>query len=1191
MNEKKPTKSNHAEREERILKLWKEKDIFEKSLNKPAPKGEFVFYEGPPTANGRPGIHHLEARAFKDAIPRYRTMRGYHVRRKGGWDTHGLPVELAVEKALGLKSKKEIELYGIAAFNEKCKEDVWKYVHEWEQFTDRMGYWVDLKDPYITYKPDYIESVWNVVKETDKRGLLYKDYKVVPWCPRCGTALSSHELAQGYEDRKDLALTVRFKIQDSRFKNGDGNVYLLAWTTTPWTLPGNVALAINPGIDYIKVKDAHIDQLVQMPLDKTVTPPSSKEIVEIFILAKDRFDSLRHLFKNPVVIETFKGSDLVGLEYEPLYPFLKNNASGAEKDKLKNAFKVYAGDFVTTEDGTGIVHIAPMYGQDDFELGTKAGLPKYHLVNDDGTFKKEAGFLAGKFVKDEATDVEIIKDLAGRSGGSLLFHKEKHQHSYPTCWRCHTPLIYFARDSWYIAMSKLRNNMVKENEGIHWEPDYIKEGRFGEWLRDIKDWAISRERYWGTPLPVWACDKCGKRRVVGSVAEIAKKPRNSYWVMRHGQADNNVQNILDSEERDVKVPSHLTDLGKKQALEAVAVLQKIKPDLVFVSPLMRTRETVTVLKEKLGWSDDMVIFDDRIREMGMGEWNGRNINDFYKEAHYEERFVKCAPSGETYADIKKRMGDFLYDIETKYEGKKILVISHETPVFLIMAAAMGLDRTQSLSFRGRRDFIGNAEVRPVDFRVVPHNSEYELDLHKPFIDEVKLACVCGGEMKRAKEVMDVWFDSGCMPFAQDHYPFESQKSKVKSQNLIAKLFNLKDGLTYPADFISEAIDQTRGWFYTLHAVGALMGRGKAYRNVICLGHILDAEGKKMSKHIGNVVSPWDMMDKYGADALRFWMYSVNQPGEPKNFDEKTVDEVVKKVFNLAANVLSFYKMYEDKDSGFKIQDSRMESQNVLDRWIVARLDQLIETVTNGLDAYVFLESTRAIRDFIGDLSQWYLRRSRDRFKGDDEADKNAALATTRYVLLTLAKVMAPFAPFFAEELYAEAGGPSESVHLEEWPEIDSRFKIHDSRLVADMAMVRHVASKGLEARMKAKINVRQPLARLKVKSQNVKLPEEFMELIKDEVNVKNVVFDDGVEGDVELDTVVTPELREEGELRELLRKIQDLRKEAGLSMKDKASLTITADLNGLAHKHEDEIKKITNITDIRIGEMLTVMAE
>ena len=1143
-DDSKAKKSAHAEREEKILAFWKEKGVFEKSLKESEGRPGFIFYEGPPTANGRPGIHHLEARAFKDAIPRYKTMRGFHVRRKGGWDTHGLPVELAVEKQLGLKSKKEIESFGIAAFNEKCKESVWTYVHEWEQFTDRMGYWEDLKDPYITYKPAYIEALWNVVKHVENRDLLYKDYKVVPWCPRCGTALSSHELAQGYEDVKDLSVYVKFKVV------GKENTYLLAWTTTPWTLPGNVGLAVGKDIDYVEVKSGDT----------------------ILILAKDRLPMLPKNESALEILTSFKGSALIGTEYEPLYPFLRDNITGGEKEKLPNAYKVYPADFVTTTDGTGIVHTAVMYGQDDFELGTKVGLPKYHLVNEDGTFKKETGFLAGKFVKDEATDVEIIKDLAHRG---LLFAKEKYQHSYPHCWRCHTPLIYFARDSWYIRMSALRHDLIKENAGIHWEPDYIKDGRFGEWLREVKDWAISRERYWGTPLPVWMCGKCGKRKVVGSVKELdEREPDTKFLFVRHGESENNVAGILNS---DPVNNSHLTALGREEA-EATGHKLKQKIDVIFCSPFHRARETADIIAGVIGYPKDEILFDDRLREQGFGELDGHPGGEYTKLFDDRKEYFTNPKKGiETRQQVKDRVGGFLREMAATHKGKTVLIVSHSGPIWMMKSACEGLDVDQTLALKARgQELMPNAGIMEAYFMNIPRNKDFELDLHRPYIDEVKLACSCGAEMLRVKEVMDVWFDSGAMPFAQDH------ELGVKD---LQKGIIHKKPLNYPADFICEAVDQTRGWFYTLHAVGSLMGTGKAYKNVICLGHILDAEGKKMSKHIGNVVSPWDMMDTYGADALRFWMYSVNQPGEPKNFEEKTVDEINKKVFNLAANVLSFYKMYvtETRNSKNEIRDkneARNGSQNVLDRWILAKLNQLISTVTEGLDAYVFLEPSRAVRDFVADLSQWYLRRSRDRFKGDDVADKQAALATTKHVLLMLAKILAPLTPFFAEYLYQEVGGALESVHLEKWPEAG---KV-DDQLLKDMETVRTLASKGLEARMAAKINVRQPLSSLT--SGIVLKTADFLKVVQDEVNVKEIKFDAKLETTVKLDTTITPELKEEGDLREFLRTIQDLRKEKGLTVNDKAVLVATEAMRPIISENEQAIKSATNLSGIEYGQTL-----
>lgn len=1176
MSDTQSQKSAHALREEATLAYWKEHNIFQKTLerelHKDKFKGEFVFYEGPPTANGRPGIHHLEARAFKDAIPRYRTMCGYHVRRKGGWDTHGLPVELAVEKALGLKSKKEIESYGIAAFNEKCKDDVWKYVHEWEGFTDRMGYWVDIKNPYVTYRPAYIEALWNIVSKIHSQDLLYKDYKVVPWCPRCGTALSSHELAQGYQMDKDLAVTVKFQVTSSKeipnpksqipnklqIPNGV-KTFLLAWTTTPWTLPGNVGLAVGSKIEYVLAKN--------------------EDGTEYYIFAVPRTDALKKFNPNLTTVQTISGADLVGLSYEPLYPFLKDNIAGAEKEKLPNAYKVYAADFVTTEDGTGIVHTAVMYGQEDFELGTKVGLPKYHLVNDDGTFKAEAGFLAGKFVKDEATAVDIIKDLANRPSGSLLFAKEKYEHSYPHCWRCNTPLIYFARDSWYIRMSSLRDKLVRENEHIHWEPDHIKEGRFGEWLREIKDWAISRERYWGTPLPVWVCDTCKKLQVAGSVAEISKPARNRYTVMRHGEAENNVRRILSG---DAQAPHHLTEKGKSQVRASAEELKKSGKqfDLVFVSPFVRTQETMAIVREVLGFPDAAIITDDRLRELGSGTWNGRDVGDFIREFMVADRFVRCPEGGENYADIKTRMGDFIFELEEKYNDKTILIITHETPACLMYAAATGMDRQSTMFMRDDHDFLLNAETKEIPLVHVPHNPEYELDLHRPYIDAVTMSCSCGGTMKRVREVMDVWFDSGAMPFAQDHVLGEwPHESKLK------KLFGAKDAaaMPYPADFISEAIDQTRGWFYTLHAIGILMGRGHAYKNVVCLGLILDKEGKKMSKSVGNVVNPFDMMDKYGADALRFWMYSVNQPGDSKNFDEKTVDEIIKKVFNLITNVVAFYKLYDGGSGESEKESQKKIGKNVLDKWIITRLNQLLSTVTKGLDSYVFLEPTRAIRDFVADLSQWYLRRSRDRFKSSDLADRESACSTTRYVLLTLSKVMAPFTPFFAEHIYREGlGGPLESVHLEFWPEGEAV----DEEVLKDMNTVRQAASRGLEARSSAKINVRQPLQKLTVKAE-AKLSDEYLDVIRDEVNVKEVIFDPVAQKDVELDLTITPALKEEGMLRELLRLIQDLRKEKGLSVRDVATLVVQTGEEGRTFigAHANEIKTACTLRDVTFGDI------
>ncbi len=1048
-------KSERAQKEEKILQFWKENKIFEKTLEKKAPKGEFIFYEGPPTANGRPGIHHIEARAFKDAIPRYKTMQGYRVPRKGGWDTHGLPVELEVEKQLGLKSKKEIEQYGIAKFNEECKKSVWKYVDEWGEFTDRMGYWVDQKNAYVTYHNSYIQELWKVLAHVEKRKLLYKDYKVLPWCPRCGTALSSHELAQGYQDVKDISLYVKFKIF------GQENTYLLAWTTTPWTLPGNVALTVGKNIQYVKYKWAG----------------------EFYIVAKERAHKWPGL--DP---EELLGKDLVGLEYEPLYEFSPKN---------ENSHKVYAADFVTTEDGTGIVHTAVMYGQDDFELGNKVGLPKHHLVNEDGNFKPETGFLAGKSVVEESTVVEILKDLQNRG---LLFDKESHTHSYPFCWRCKTRLIYYARDSWYIAMSKLRKELIKENEKINWEPDYIKEGRFGEWLKEIKDWAISRERYWGTSLPVWENADKSKRIVVDSLETLkkySKKSGNKYFIMRHGESENLLKGVPDMTG---DPNNHLTEKGK----EEVAKVDSRKFDVVIASPFLRTQETAKIIKKDFET-------DERLHEVGPAE-DG--------------------------ISLRRRMGEVLFDFDKKYQNKNILFVSHGMPIWVLQRVAVG---EQSDNFKPGEQ-PNPAEIRELSFVPYPHNEDFELDLHRPYIDEIVLE-KDGEEYRRVKEVMDVWFDSGAMPFAQE-----------------------PGNVRFPADFISEAIDQTRGWFYTLHAIGILMEKGLAYKNVICLGHILDKEGKKMSKSVGNVVNPWEMMDKYGVDTLRLWMYSVNQPGESKNFDERTVEEY-KKMLNLLDNVHVFYELYCDKKS--EAETGFPKSDNVLDIWILARLSGLIDAITYDLDEYIVLEPVRSLRDFIEDFSTWYVRRSRERIKEGDKGAKK----TLYFVLKNLSKLLAPFAPFAAEELFQKLRNEMDeiSVHMSKWP----NWNFGGPEPISYMRKVRELVSLGLEARSKANLKVRQPLRELRIR--NNELGKEYLEIIKDELNVKSVIVDGNLTEEIMLDTRLTPELEEEGKVRDLIRNIQDWRKEQGLKPGQSAQYPVSESDKEFVVRHKEIISRITNV--------------
>lgn len=1113
--------SPRAEKEEKTLEFWKENDIFNKTLKKKSPKGEFIFYEGPPTANGRPATHHLIPRAFKDALPRYKTMQGFHVRRKAGWDTHGLPVEIEAEKTLGLKSKKEIEEYGIEKFNAECKRSVGIYIDEWSRFTDRIGYWTDMDNAYFTYHNSFIESIWSILAHVEKRNLLYKDYKVVPWCPRCGTGLSSHELAQGYQDVKDISLYVKFEIV------GFPNAYFLAWTTTPWTLPGNVGLAVGEDIDYVEAKVGD----------------------EIYVLAKEKLSLLKDGYE---IIAEHKGKEMIGMEYKPLYNFIENNGK---------AFKVYAADFVTTTDGTGIVHTAVMYGQEDFDLGTKVGLPKVHLVSPDGTFMKGTGWLEGRSVVDENLAVEILKDLKEKN---LLFDKENYTHSYPFCWRCKTRLIYYARDSWYIRMSEVRDELVAENEKINWEPEHIKEGRFGDWLREVKDWAISRERFWGTPLPIWQSED-GERLVVDSIDTIKKytpKSGNKYFVMRHGGTEGNKSEVVSFSKQ---ADDHLTTEGREGVAKTANTLKHEKIDLIIASPFTRTKETAEVVAQEHNIPLDQIIFDERIQEINPGNLDGQNWNEYHSIIMNagKDWFTAGMPGGESYLQVRQRIGEFIYDLENKYKDKNILVVTHGSPAWLMyVVSGLYMPEATAYTIPDKQAFVkefirfDNAEVRELPFVPLPHDENFVVDLHKPFIDKVILI-KDGKEYKRVKEVMDVWFDSGSVPFAQD----AGNREKPGDFSNIA----------YPADFISEAIDQTRGWFYTMHAIGVLMEKGRAFKNVICLGLLQDKDGKKMSKSVGNVVEPWEMFDKYGVDTLRLWIYSVNQAGDAKKFDERSIDEVQKRIFNLIDNIYSFYELY--RDITLEEGEFKLENPNVLDSWILIRLNELTINMTENLDKYRLFEPVRAYREFVDDLSTWYLRRSRDRIK---EGDTNAK-RTLYFVLMRLSYLLAPLAPFYSEDLYQKlknADAP-ESVHLNNWPEIKNIDGDRDEKLIQDMKDTREIVTQALEARSKANIKVRQPLSGLKIK--NSKLRQELVDVIRDELNVKNVSIDENISEEVELDTTLNPELLEEGRMRDIVRSIQDMRKEKNLKPSDIMNYEVPPEDKEIFDKFKAEIKSATNI--------------
>ena len=1002
--------------ENEVSKMWKEKDIIKKSFAENEGKRYFTFYDGPPTANGKPHVGHIETRVMKDLIPRYKIMRGYKVIRKAGWDTHGLPVELEIEKKLGISGKEQIEEYGVEKFVKECKDSVFSYVHMWEEMTDKVGFWVDMENPYVTYHNDYIESVWWALKQMWEKGLLYEGHKVMPYCPRCGTALSSHEVAQGYKDVKDLTCVAKFKIVGE-------DKYILAWTTTPWTLPSNLALCVNKSYEYVEVK-ANIG-----------TDDEPK--YENYILAKDLLETV--LRETPYeIIETFKGEKLLGVKYEQLIPFAQIEGK---------AFEVIHGDYVTLTDGTGIVHIAPAYGEDDSLVAKQNGIAFVNLVDKSGKFIDDVKPWAGRFVRD--CNEDICKWLKEEN---KLFSKEKHLHSYPHCWRCDTPLLYYPKESWFVAMSKLRDELVKNNNKVNWYPDTIRTGRFGKFLENVIDWGISRDRYWGTPLPVWTCEdeNCKHQECIGSIEE---------------------------------------------------------------------------LKEK------------------------------------------------------------------------------------------GID--------------------------VPD----DIELHKPYIDNVYFKCPkCGKKMVRAKEVIDCWFDSGSMPFAQWHYPFENEDMFKNN---------------FPADFISEAVDQTRGWFYTLTAIGtALFGR-TPFENCIVLGHVLDEKGQKMSKSKGNGVDPMVLLDTVGADATRWHFYTCSSPWLPTRLGLKNVQETQRGFLSTLWNVYSFYVLYAEIDQFNPLKYKDFKITNIMDKWVISKLNSLIKSVENKLDNYDITGAALEIEEFTDTLSNWYVRRNRERFWSQELNDEKIGAYVTLYrVLVELCKISAPFVPFITDEIYQnivvnlDKAAP-ESIHLCLWPEV--KEKEIDKNLEREMDIAYKIVKLGRSARNSVNIKNRQPLSEMLISINT--LPEYYSDIVKEELNVKEVklgaemseyvnfeikpnlpvlgkqygklipkikeeiskknqmdlankVKNGGVEyieiedtqielnsenllitmqgkegfafsGEGEigvvLDTTITPELEEEGILREILSKIQNMRKESGFEVLDRINLSVSGNkkIEKVIEKYEETIKHDT----------------
>ncbi len=1140
----KPQISDIAKREEEVLSFWKEQRIFEKSLEKHASNGEFVFDDGPPFATGLPHIGHLLASSIKDAIGRYKTMRGYHVRRVWGWDCHGLPIETKVEEKLELKTKKDIEKIGVAKFNSEARKLVLAFVDDWKQYIERIGRWVDFDDSYKTMDTGYMESVWWALKTIYDKGDLYEGNRVLMYCPHCETPLAKAEIAMdnSYKDITDEAVTIAFRAKTLPHTS------FLAWTTTPWTLPGNVALAVNPNMVYVTIEKKE----------------ESPDVSERFIVAKERLAEVFNENEYTIVDEK-TGNELIGLSYEPLYPPEITTESASEKPKFEKAFHIYGADYVTSEDGTGIVHIASMYGEEDNELGKCEGLPMVQMLRTNGTYNDEAPKqFRGLYLKDAERDIK--KDLEERG---VLFARANHTHSYPHCYRCGTPLIYNAVPSWFINIQRHKERMLELNKEINWVPEHLKEGRFHNILESAPDWTISRNRYWATPLPIWRGVQSGKKIVVGSVRDLvahAKTGKNTYVAIRHGESKSNTTNTTSTSAKSASV-DRLTDTGRAQVLESAQILAKEEPfDFIFVSPFARTRETARILTKELGVPDTRVILEDRLREIEVGVFDEKPLegyDNFF--ASFEERFTKAPQGGETLNDIRHRAGALLYELETRYKGKRILLVSHSRTIWALRAVAKGLSKELATKTLGTK----NAEITSLNFALLPHNEDYELDLHRPYIDDIELVDEKGEKYRRVSEVVDCWVESGAMPFAELHAPMENEQ-----------LFAQRS----PADFIAEYIAQTRTWFYYLHAISTILFDRPAFKNVVTTGTVLASDGEKMSKSKGNFTDPMENINRYGADAMRLYMLgSVVMQSEDLAFKDEDIRELYNRVVMLFSNSAKFYTLFAD-DTEPKTPKSI--TGNVLDRWIRARVYETTKNVTDALDAYETPRAMREIRPLIEDLSQWYVRRSRDRIRTGSRLERTESLETLRETLRSIALLLAPFAPFIAEEVFqtVKTDTDPESVHLASWSEekksylmrvVKSLISDDDEELVAGMAKVRSLASEALMLRQKAGIKVRQPLATLSVPDA---LSGELADVLAEEVNVKKVKTR---ALKLELDTSLTETLRREGDVREFARAIAGARKTLGFSPKDTVSVSVTDSAKDLLEK-----EKLAGVTSINFAETI-----
>lgn len=1125
-----------AQKEREILEFWEANKIFEKSLNKKSPKGEFTFYDGPPFATGLPHFGHMLPGTIKDAIPRYKTMQGFHVQRQWGWDCHGLPIEKLIQEEYGLKTKKDIEDFGIKKFNQAAKASVFKFDKEWKETVPQTGRWIDMTNPYTTMDASFTESVWWGFNELQKKGLVYESFKVMHVSPILETTLSNFEVNQAYKDITDISATVKFELEDEK------NTFVLAWTTTPWTLPGNVALAVGKDIMYVKVKHEE----------------------NFYILAHDLVEK-NFKDKQYEIVEELIGKELIGKSYKPVFDYYSKDKT---LENHSNGWKIYDADFVTTTDGTGVVHIAPAFGEDDLNLGRVNNLPFVQHVKMNGEIKQEVPELAGRQAKPkhdpQETDIEVIKLLAHQGS---LFAKEKYIHSYPHCWRTDAPLLNYATSSWFIKVTDIKNKLVKNNETVKWVPEAVGTSRFGNWLKEARDWAVSRTRFWGTPIPVWKSEDGRDVQFIGSLSDLKSKTKstNTYYTLRHGEAEHNIQNVASDSNN---TPSHLTETGKKEVKKSAEQLKSKKIDLVFVSPLLRTQETSEILKNVLNLSSDKIITDERLREVQTG-FDGMSIGQ-YRAKTFDEKFSNTYNSGETLTELKNRIGDFIYDIDTKYSDKNIVIISHEYPIWMLTAVKNGLNQSQTISLKQLVDeFVHTGEIQKFEFSKIPHDDNYELDFHRPYIDEITFI-ENGKKFTRIPDVFDTWIDSGSMPFASAGYPFNRETFNPGNFFFKSKGF--------PADFIAEGLDQTRGWFYTLLVWSTVLFGKAPYKQVIVNGLVLAEDGKKMSKSLKNYTPLPDTLNTYGADAIRYFlMSSPAVKGDDVRFVEKSVDDVMKKIVMRLDNVISFYEMYKDESV-----EASESSSHILDKWIIARLRETHQSITNGFEKYELDKASRPLMDFVDDLSTWYLRRSRDRLKLETK-EKNEALATTRFVLKEFSKLMAPIMPFKSEDTFLRTRTQSDpiSVHLTTW----SQNQSIDQGILVNMKEVRDIVTKALEIRAKESIKVRQPIQTLETK---IKINSVYAEIIKDEVNVKDIETNLQLETDVWLDTTLTPELRREGDAREFIRVLQDLRKSSGLSQEDTVVVHVVApeDFKKVIETHKVLVQSVTRTQEIILVEEL-----